>query len=190
MYQVCFTAGFPEWGKGSREGYSIYYYARAGARASGSCKNEPENADFPAGKSRKKCENDENWEKNFFPCTGKTWELSRWQGKTCPKLGNGKRKKRIFLLKKFRRSIKNTGMRWKISQFRMEKAADFFPGERKNAEKHGKRSWKIYRIIRKRHEKYTADRNKFCHWRTVGLKKTDFSTGKVERKKQKNPQSA
>ena len=49
----------------------MYYYARAGARAFGSCKNEPENADFPAGKSRKKCENDENWEKNFFPRSGK-----------------------------------------------------------------------------------------------------------------------
>ena len=32
MYQVCFTAGFAEWGKGSWEGYSIYYYARRCAR--------------------------------------------------------------------------------------------------------------------------------------------------------------
>ena len=40
MFQVCFTAGFPEEGKGSREGYSIYYYARAGARASGPCKKK------------------------------------------------------------------------------------------------------------------------------------------------------
>jgi len=38
VFQVCFTAGFAEEGKGSREGYSIYYYARAGARASGACK--------------------------------------------------------------------------------------------------------------------------------------------------------
>ena len=53
-----------------------YYYARASARASGSCKNEPENADFPAGKSRKKCENDENWEKNFFPRSGKNIKIS------------------------------------------------------------------------------------------------------------------
>lgn len=42
MSQVYFTTYFSEWGKGSREGYSIYYYARAGVRASGSCKNEPE----------------------------------------------------------------------------------------------------------------------------------------------------
>jgi hypothetical protein len=82
-------------------------------------------------------------------------------GKICPKLGNGKRKKRIFPLKKFRRSAKNIETGRKISQFRMEKgrknysdeakksqktddpdekAADFFAGGRKNAEKHGKRS--------------------------------------------------
>ena len=46
MFQVCFTADFAEEGKGSREGYSIYYYARAGARASGSCGKEPERWKF------------------------------------------------------------------------------------------------------------------------------------------------
>lgn len=46
MSQVCFTAGFAEWGKGSREGYSIYYYARAGARASEPCKKNPERWKF------------------------------------------------------------------------------------------------------------------------------------------------
>ena len=46
MFQVCFTAGFAEWGKGSWEGYSIYYYARAGARESGSCEKDPERWKF------------------------------------------------------------------------------------------------------------------------------------------------
>ena len=46
MFQVCFTAGFPEEGKGSLEGYSIYYYARAGVRASGPCGKEPERWKF------------------------------------------------------------------------------------------------------------------------------------------------
>ena len=141
-----------------------------------------------------------------FPARGKTWKLSRWRGKTCPKLGNGNRKKRIFLLKKFRRSIKNTGMRWKISQFRSGKgkknysdeakksqktddpdgkSSRFFVGGRKNTEMHGKRSRKIYRIIRKKHERYTADRNKFCHWRTVGLKKRIFPPEKSREKSKK-----
>ena len=35
MFQVCFTACFAEEGKESRKEYSIYYYARANARASG-----------------------------------------------------------------------------------------------------------------------------------------------------------
>ena len=43
------------------------------------------------------------------------------------------------------------------------KSSRFFVGGRKNTEMHGKRSRKIYRIIRKKHERYTADRNKFCH---------------------------
>ena len=46
MFQVCFTTYFSEWGKGSREGYSIYYYARAGARASDPCKKNPERWKF------------------------------------------------------------------------------------------------------------------------------------------------
>ena len=37
MFQVCFTACLAEEGKESRKGYSIYYYARANARASDSC---------------------------------------------------------------------------------------------------------------------------------------------------------
>ena len=46
MSQVYFTADFAEWGKGSREGYSIYYYARAGAHASGPCEKDPERWKF------------------------------------------------------------------------------------------------------------------------------------------------
>ena len=37
MVQVCFTACFAEEGKGTSAGYSIFYYARANARASDSC---------------------------------------------------------------------------------------------------------------------------------------------------------
>ena len=52
----------------------------------------------------------------------------------------------------------------KFSQFRMEKAADFFAGGRKNAEKNGKKAEKLFiESSEKRYEKYTADRNKFCH---------------------------
>lgn len=145
-----------------------------------------------------------------FP-TKKTWKISGLSGKTCLKTDDRNKIKQILLLKKFQESKKIMETDRKFSQLhikkagkiiptkrknlrkrmiRMEKAADFFADGRKNTEMHGKRSWKIYRIIRKKHEKYTADRNKFYHWRTVGLKKTDFSTGKVKRKKQKNPQSA
>ena len=78
-------------------------------------------ADFSAGKFQKKRENDENGEKNFFPCTGKNMKIIPTARKKCLKLGNGKRKKRIFLLKKFRRSIKIRGRNGKISQFPHEK---------------------------------------------------------------------
>ena len=141
----------------------------------------------------------------------KSGNTPRGREKWIIRKGNSCWKKRIFLLKKFRRSAKNIETGRKISQFRSGKgkknysdeakksqktddpdgkSSRFFVGGRKNTEMHGKRSRKIYRIIRKKHERYTADRNKFYHWRTVGLKKTDFSTGKVKRKKQKNPQSA
>jgi len=78
-------------------------------------------------------------------------------------LGNITPKKRIFLLKKFRRSAKNIETGRKISQFRSEKgrknysdeakksqktddpdekAADFFAGGRENAEKNGEKKQK------------------------------------------------
>ena len=37
MFQVCFTACLAEEGKETSAGYSIFYYARANARASDSC---------------------------------------------------------------------------------------------------------------------------------------------------------
>ena len=258
MSQVCFTTYFSEWGKGSREGYSIYYYARAGARASEPCKKNPERWKFlPDGTKNilegwsslsddtkknpeilpeegkkysfgrkihsgkwgfflwKAPEKVRKWWKRgekflSFP-TKKTWKISGLSGKTCLKTRWQKQKKADFSFEKVPRKQKNYGNRQKIFSAPHKKgrknypdeakksqktddpdgkSSRFFVGGRKNTEMHGKRSWKIYRIIRKKHEKYTADRNKFYHWRTVGLKKTDFSTGKVKRKKQKNPQSA
>ena len=56
-------------------------------------------------------------------------------GKICPKLGNGKRKKRIFPLKKFRRSAKNIETGRKISQFRMEKGRKNYSDEAKKSQK-------------------------------------------------------
>ena len=55
--------------------------------------------------------------------------------KKCLKLGNGKRKKRIFLLKKFRRSAKNIETGRKISQFRMEKGRKNYSDEAKKSQK-------------------------------------------------------
>ena len=82
--------------------------------------------------------------------------------KKCLKLGNGKRKKRIFLLKKFQESKKIMETDRKFSQPHIKKAgkiiptkrkrsqktddpdekkaADFFASGRENTEMHGKRS--------------------------------------------------
>ena len=58
MVQVCFTACFAEEGKGNRKGYSIYYYARANARASVPCRKsvqKQESRRFSiSGKGRKR----------------------------------------------------------------------------------------------------------------------------------------
>ena len=46
----------------------------------------------------------------------------------------------------------------------MEKAADFFAGGRKKAEKNEKKAEKLFiESSPKRYEKYTVDRNKFYH---------------------------
>ena len=119
-------------------------------------------ADFSFEKPREKYENDEKGEKNFFPYTGKNMKIIPTARKKCLKLGNGKRKKRIFLLKKFQESKKIMETDRKFSQPHIKKAgkiiptkrkrsqktddpdekkaADFFADGRKNAEKHGKRS--------------------------------------------------
>ena len=97
------------------------YSPRNGKNVRSGGKFIPENVDFSFEKPREKYENDENGEKNFFPCTGKNMKIIPTARKKCLKLGNGKRKKRIFLLKKFRRSIKIRGRNGKISQFPHEK---------------------------------------------------------------------
>ena len=146
-----------------------------------------------------------------FP-TKKTWKISGLSGKTCLKTRWQKQKKADFSFEKVPRKQKNYGNRQKIfsaphkkgrknysdeakksqkTDDPDEKSSRFFVGGRKNTEMHGKRSRKIYRIIRKKHERYTADRNKFCHWRTVGFKKKRiFPPKKSREKSKKNPQSA
>ena len=58
MFQVCFTACFKEEGKETSAGYSIFYYARANARAPGSCEKstrKQESRRFSiSGKGRKR----------------------------------------------------------------------------------------------------------------------------------------
>ena len=58
MFQVCFTACLAEEGKESRKEYSIYYYARANARASVPCRKsvqKQESRRFSiSGKGRKR----------------------------------------------------------------------------------------------------------------------------------------
>lgn len=51
------------------------YSPRKGKNIRSDGKFIPENEDFSFEKPRKKCENDENGEKNFFPCTGKNMKI-------------------------------------------------------------------------------------------------------------------
>ena len=116
--------------------------------------------------------------------TKKIRKYSPRKGKMDHPQGKFMLKKADFSFEKIQEKHKNTGTKWKISQFRSGKgkknysdeakksqktddpdgkSSRFFVGGRKNTEMHGKRSRKIYRIIRKKHERYTADRNKFCH---------------------------
>ena len=97
------------------------YSPRKGKNVRSDGKFIPENVDFSYEKPREKYENDEKGEKNFFPYTGKNMKIIPMARKKCLKLGNGKRKKRIFLLKKFRRSEKNIDTGRKISQFPTKK---------------------------------------------------------------------
>ena len=51
------------------------YFPRKGKNVRPDGKFIPENEDFFFEKPRKKYENDENREKNFFPCTGKNIKI-------------------------------------------------------------------------------------------------------------------
>ena len=72
------------------------YSPRNGKNVRSDGKFMPENEDFSAGKFQKKRENDENGEKNFFPCTEKNMKIIPTARKKCLKLGNGKRKSGFF----------------------------------------------------------------------------------------------
>ena len=129
------------------------YFPRKGKNVRSDGKFIPENVDFSFEKPREKYENDENGEKNFFPCTGKNMKIIPTARKKCLKLGNGKRKKRIFLLKKFRRSIKNIETDRKFSQLHIKKAGKIIPTKRKNLRKRMIRMKKQQIIFCKRTEK-------------------------------------
>ena len=117
MSQVCFTTYFSEWGKGSREGYSILLRVRRFARVwfvqkwAGKVK-------IPAG-----------WSGKYLWKDGILYRMTRKKSGNTPRgrekwiirKGNSCWKKRIFLLKKFRRSAKNIETGRKISQFPHEK---------------------------------------------------------------------
>ena len=73
--------------------------------------------------------------------------------KKCLKLGNGKRKKRIFLLKKFQESKKIMETDRKFSQLHIKKAGKIIPTKRKNLRKRMIRMKKSSRFFRRRTEK-------------------------------------
>ena len=72
------------------------YAPRKGKNVRSDRKFIPENVDFSYEKPREKYENDENGEKNFFPCTEKNMKIIPTARKKCLKLGNGKRKSGFF----------------------------------------------------------------------------------------------
>ena len=111
------------------------YSPRNGKNVRSGGKFIPKNEDFSFEKPREKYENDENGEKNFFPCTGKNMKIIPMARKKCLKLGNGKRKKRIFLLKKFQESKKIMETDRKFSQLHIKKAGKIIPTKRKNLRK-------------------------------------------------------
>ena len=126
--------------------------------------------------------------------------------KKCLKLGNGKRKKRIFLLKKFQESKKIMETDRKFSQPHIKKAgkiiptkrkrsqktddpdekkaADFFADGRKNAEKDTGQDRKICRSIRK-NMKISRRKEKRCiSGRMVHSEKNGFFIKRIRRKRQ------
>ena len=80
MFQVCFTACLAEEGKESRKGYSIYYYARANARASVPCRKsvqKQESRRFSiSGKGRKMGKSAGMAGKNMAGSIRKMWKIS------------------------------------------------------------------------------------------------------------------
>ena len=111
VFQVYFTAGFPEEGKGSLEGYSIYYYARASARVwfvqkwAGKVK-------IPAG-----------WSEKYLWKDGILYRMTRKKSENTPRekekmfvrTENSFRKMRIFPLKSPGKSTKMMKTGRKIS---------------------------------------------------------------------------
>ena len=77
---MCCTACFKEEGKGTSAGYSIYYYARANARASDSCEKstrKQESRRFSiSGKGRKRGKSTGMAGKNMAGGIRKMWKIS------------------------------------------------------------------------------------------------------------------
>jgi len=91
---------FPEgWNSLSDDTKKIRKYSpRKGKNVRSDGKFIPENEDFSAGKSRKKCENDENGQKNFFPRSGKNIKISPTERKRSRKTDDpDEKKQQIFL---------------------------------------------------------------------------------------------
>lgn len=136
------------------------YSPRKGKNVRSDGKFMPENEDFSFEKPREKYENDENGEKNFFPCTGKNMKIIPMARKKCLKLGNGKRKKRIFLLKKFQESKKIMETDRKFSQLHIKKAGKIIPTKRKKSQKTDNPDKKSSRSFCRRAEKCRKTREK------------------------------
>ena len=101
--------------------------------------------------------------------------------KKCLKLGNGKRKKRIFLLKKFRRSAKNIETGRKISQFRMEKGRKNYSDEAKKSQKTDAPDEKAADFFCRRTEKC----RKGCEARQKNLPEHPKKYEKIQTKREK-----
>ena len=139
VFQVYFTADFTKGGKGSREGYSIYYYARAGSRASGPYGKEPERWKFlPDG-----AENTSGRMEFFIGWhEKKSGNTPRGREKMFVRTENSCRKMRIFLPENSKRSAKmmKTGRKisfparekaWKLSRWQGKTCPKLGNGKRK-----------------------------------------------------------
>ena len=173
-------------------GYSIYYYARTGARA-WTVQKKSGKVKIPAG-----------WDEKYLWKDGILYRMTRKKSENTPRgmekmfvrAENSFRKMRIFPLKKFRRSAKNIETGRKISQFhsgkgrknysdeakKSQKTDDpdekssrlFFASGRKNAEKDARQDRKICRSIRKNMKISRRKENKCISGRMVHSEKIDF----------------